>query len=198
MLRISDDLPLDSDHLSKVCSLFQEAERAIKEIEDIGNELIVPAVNQLRYTGNHLIRYLADPSRKTELFEAERHCKRAAYDAYEAAILYYLSLFHTFKHDYRKGTISTVIPDYADLCLQVEKARKLIRNNNTSKTRGDYYKECREHLKEITAIVDKLEASREELNKLIKKEWRKIILFGCGILGSIAAIVTLMTQCTPG
>ncbi len=186
-------IKIDHAHLAKICDLFKEAERAIKEIEDIGNELIVPAVNQLRYTGNHLVRYLADPSNESELFEAERHCKRASYDAYEAAILYYLKLFHKFKDDYRRVSIASVLPDYAELCLQVDKARKLIRDNNKSKTRGEFYQQCKEHLDVIAGNVKKMDACRDELNKLIKKEWIQLALLVCAVIaaaGGIAAIVS--------
>ncbi len=185
---------IDHDHLARICSLFKEAERAIKEIEDIGNELIVPAVNQLRYTGNHLVRYLADPDNKSELFDAEKHCKRATYDAYEAAILYYLNLFHKFKDDYRRVTITTVLPDYPDLCLEVDKARKLIRDNNKSKTRGEFYQQCREHLEVIAGNVKKMDACRDELNKLIKKEWRQLALLVCGVIGAAGAITAIITS----
>ncbi|MDA3895703.1 MAG: hypothetical protein PF482_06100 [Desulfobacteraceae bacterium] len=45
--------------LREIQELFAEAEKAIKYIEDFGGELVVPSVNQLRYTGNHLVRYLS-------------------------------------------------------------------------------------------------------------------------------------------
>lgn len=46
--------------LQEIVELFNEAEAAIKYIEDYQEELVVPPVNQLRYAGNHLVRYLAD------------------------------------------------------------------------------------------------------------------------------------------
>ncbi len=103
----------DQATLQEICVLFTEAERAIKEVEDTGGELIVPAVNQLRYTGNHLIRYLSDPAveaARYELADAIKHCKRATYDAYEAAILHQLMELKKFKDDYRKTQITTIIP----------------------------------------------------------------------------------------
>jgi len=86
----------DQSTIREICALFTEAEHAIKEVEDSGGELIVPAVNQLRYTGNHLVRYLSDPgveAARDELDDAIKHCKRATYDAYEAAILNQLMEF---------------------------------------------------------------------------------------------------------
>ncbi len=104
----------DNDHeqLTLIAELFKEAEDAIK---DIGSELVIPAVNQLRYCGNHLARYLSNTDNNEELQDAAKHCKRATYDAYEAAITYQLLEFHKFKDDYRMIQVGTIIPDYADI-----------------------------------------------------------------------------------
>lgn len=162
-----------ADHqqtLQEICTLFTEAECAIKEVEDTGGELIVPAVNQLRYTGNHIIRYLINPSGKTaelELADAIKHCKRATYDAYEAAILNQLMEYRKFKDDYRNTKITDVLPGYPEITLIIEKARAFARGNNQSKTRGEFYQSAREQLRTIIDGVCKLNACRDELNKQI-------------------------------
>jgi hypothetical protein len=43
-------------------------------------------VNQLRYAGNHLLEYLIS-SEESQLSEAEGHCSRALFDAYEVEAL---------------------------------------------------------------------------------------------------------------
>jgi hypothetical protein len=181
--------------LQEICDLFKEAEQAIKEVEDTGGELIVPAVNQLRYTGNHLIRYLSDPScakAADELADAAKHCKRATYDAYEAAILHQLMEYQKFKDDYRTTLVSVVIPNYSELTQQIEQARAFARSNNKSKTRGDFYAAGRDHLKNIVDGVSKLNVNRDELNKQIKRDRRNFIfqVFG-GIVG-VCAIINLI------
>ena len=45
--------PSDEEKIEEIVLLFQKAEEAIKKVELIQNELIVPAVNQLRYAGCH-------------------------------------------------------------------------------------------------------------------------------------------------
>ena len=185
----------DQEQLQRISALFTEAERAIKEIEDVGGELVVPAVNQLRYTGNHLVRYLRNPDDKEELRDAFKHCKRATYDAYEAAITYQLLEFKTFKDDYRKVQVSTVIPDYSNIKHVIGEARRFIRDNNESKTRGDFYKNGREYLQTITENVTKLNDNRDELNKLITNERRKLLFMVLGGLGAISAIISLLIHC---
>lgn len=179
--------------------LFAEAERAIKEVEDSDGELVVPAVNQLRYTGNHLVRYLSNPANKDELRDAEKHCKRAVYDAYEAAMLYYMLEYQKFQDDYRKVQISLIIPDYSEIRHAIEKARLFFRNNNENKTRGDVYRDGKQYLLTIKEQVEKFNANREELNKLIKKERRNLLfqlLGGCGAIAAILALILNFYTCT--
>ncbi len=187
---MSNEFENDQEQLAYIAELFSEAEIAIKEIEDFGSELVVPAVNQLRYCGNHLVRYLSDTDNKEELEDSVKHCKRAAYDAYESAIAYHLLEFKTFKEDYRKVQITPVIPDYADIQQMIKQARDFIRNNSESKTRGDFYKNGREHLQLLAGNVDKLNSNRDELNKAIRKE-RTTLLFQ--VIGGVAAIVAVVT-----
>jgi hypothetical protein len=190
--------PLDQQQtLTEICDLFKKAERAIKEVEDIGGELVVPAVNQLRYTGNHLIRYLSDPLGSTamdELGDAVKHCKRAAYDAYEAAILNQLMEYQKFKDDYRNTIIAPIIQDYPKIACAIEKARTLIRNNDQSKTRGEYYRVGREHLQTIADNVATLNASRDDLNKQITRDRHKILFQVIGAFGAIAAVGIFILQ----
>ncbi len=181
----------DQKQLALVAELFTEAENAIKDIEDIGSELVVPAVNQLRYCGNHLVRYLNNTDNREELLDAVKHCKRATYDAYEAATTYHLLEFNKFKDDYRKVQVFRIIPDYADIKHRIVQARKFIRSNNESKTRGDFYRDGREHLNTLAENVEKLNANRDDLNILIVKERRTLLLQLLGGVGALAAICTL-------
>jgi hypothetical protein len=190
--------PLDQQQtLTEICDLFKKAERAIKEVEDIGGELVVPAVNQLRYTGNHLIRYLSDPLGSTamdELGDAVKHCKRAAYDAYEAAILNQLMEYRKFKDDYRNTIIAPIIQDYPKIACAIEKARIFIRNNNHSKTRGEYYMVGREHLQTIADNVATLNAGRDDLNMQITRDRRKVLYQVIGAIGAVAAVGIFILQ----
>jgi len=188
----------DQSTIREICALFTEAEHAIKEVEDSGGELIVPAVNQLRYTGNHLVRYLSDPgveAARGELDDAIKHCKRATYDAYEAAILNQLMEFKKFKDDYRKTQITTVIPDYPNISAETERARQFARNNNQGKTRGEQYHAAKDHLRIIVDNVSKLDACRDELNKQISQERRNFLWKLLGLVIAAAGTVAAVWQC---
>jgi len=61
-----------------VSAAFKAAEGAMKFAERISCEVVIPAVNQLRYALCHVLE--GDDE------AAVRHCVRARYDAYEAAV----------------------------------------------------------------------------------------------------------------
>lgn len=178
----------EEETLDEIVALFRDAERAIKYVEDFGQTLVFPAVNQLRYTGNHLVRFLATRDR-TELIDASRHVKRATYDAYETAIVYQMGCYEKFKQDYQKVQVTKVIPDYVEIQGQIEDARQFIRDHNGSKTRGDHYRDGQEHLDKIKCMVHRLEVSRGELNKLIQSERTKFML---QLTGSVAAVLSVL------
>ena len=188
---MSEEPQYDRQILEEISKLFNEAERAIKYVEDFDGVLTVPAVNQLRYCGNHLVRYLVtiDPD---ELRDALKHVKRATYDAYEATIIYQLLEYDKFKEDYRMVLISKVISDYTQIQDKIESARFFVRQNDQSKTRGDNYRNGKEHLDQIVCGVRLLNASREELNKLIAKDRNTFLWKVLGGLGVFAAILKLL------
>ncbi|KJS02232.1 MAG: hypothetical protein VR65_06195 [Desulfobulbaceae bacterium BRH_c16a] len=188
---MSEEPQYDRETLREISRLYQEAERAIKYVEDFDGVLTVPAINQLRYAGNHLIRYLAE-NKQDELRDALKHVKRATYDAYEATIVYQLLEYDKFKNDYRMISISKVLPDYVQLQEKIETARLFVRENDQSKTRGDNYRNGKEHLDQIVCSVRLLNTSREELNKLIVSErneflWK--VLAGIGVIATVVGII---------
>ena len=67
---------------------FYDAEEAVKFAERVSCEVALPAINQLRYAMCHLI--------EGDVESAKRHCLRAKYDAYEAAIGYFLDYIASF------------------------------------------------------------------------------------------------------
>jgi hypothetical protein len=186
---MSEEPAYDKTALSVIAELFTEAESAIKYIEDFGENLLVPAVNQLRYTGNHLIRYLSSPDNTEELNDATKHVKRATYDAYETAMLYHHLEYNKFQDDYRRVVVANVIANYSEIQKEIEDSRDFVRKNNGSKTRGENYKNGKEHLDRLIKNTKILNSSRDELNKLAKKDRNNFIITLIAIV--IAAVGSL-------
>jgi len=154
-----------------IIDLFDEAEAKLKEIEQLSSELSIPSVNELRYVGYHLTKALCSQSEddfSDEVDRAERHAKRAIYDANEIGLIYLLEQVQLFQADYAKSTeIIDVIPDYIKLCRRVDEASDFMRNirENNHKERDKYYAECGPHCVALKEIYQTLTLARPEINK---------------------------------
>lgn len=199
-LEPSPQLPLSNiwpPHIEEVRDLYFEAERALKKIEHLHHEgLVIPTVNELRYAGNHLLRAFQtqDSAEALQEFEkAKNHCKRAYYDAIELGTLAYLEKFEQFTSDYRLVSISSVIPNYAEILHLVNSVKKFIADT-TKDERHLYYLDLEKHYNPLTSALELLDASRQELNKAMTLR-RRAILSSVAFL--IVAVVTLFFTAVP-
>lgn len=113
-------------------------------------------------------------------------------------MLYCFSEYNKFRYDYKKIVISAVINNYSEICKNIEEARSFIRNNNQSKTRGDQYKECKKYLETIRDNIKILNSSRDELNKLMRKERNQFIYKIAGVTiaaATLAATIISVNLC---
>ena len=99
-----------------VAKAFCEAERRMKKIEWMdGTD--VPSINELRYVGYHLFKACQQDDtvlQREELRRAERHCKRASFDALELGMITQLERINDFVTDYKDYPVSDDLPDYFD------------------------------------------------------------------------------------
>lgn len=112
-------------HVNTYREEFAKAERAIRFAELSINSLalnapesdeccdrptetpkgvVIPAVNELRYSAKHFADYIAD-SCPEHFQRAIRHCVRARFDALRATILFLVRDFRQFSEDYRMLTL---------------------------------------------------------------------------------------------
>lgn len=169
---------------------FEKAERAIKIVERWHDELVVPAVNELRYAAFHIKEYLKN-GQEEDLQKVINHCRRARYDAYEAGIVALIKEFRKFKDDYRQVVISQVIPDFVEIERRFWEALEFI-NNTNKETREKVYQECEKWYGELSEVIKTLSAARDELNKLIRKEQLRLIAIFFTALGALAGVITLL------
>ena len=166
----------DIDLFQDLQKRFADAENFIKEVELCGPELPFPAINELRYAGHHLLKALVisdqDEFRK-ELGEVEDHCHRAMYEASEAGIMYFIRLLKQFDRDYKDVVVSNTIPSVLEIRkLGAQAAAKLSGGRLNRKTPTAQVQEYMEMFRELKDGVEILEANRDELNKVKKKEIR--------------------------
>ncbi|WP_122571473.1 hypothetical protein [Pseudomonas viridiflava] len=159
--------------------LFQLAEEKIKLVENLNQELSIPAINELRYAGYHMTQYLSGQvEADAQLSKAENHCKRAIYDAVEAGITHQLELIKLFQHDFRNLIITETISRYGEIKKEVKAARDLILTpRDNSKDRSEYYAECSSHLENLRRAHDELEFYRDDLLKRLQKTNRDVWMY---------------------
>lgn len=196
----------------RVADLYAQAERGIKRVERRFEAITIPSINQLRYAGCHLSRYFLELDHKKELLRSANHCKRAIYDVYETGISYYLIKLDKFTEDYQNVVITDVLPDWVKLFEEIENIREFIidrqdqedvSNGSTdqvsdscsdsdcesSNDRHDYYQTCEDSFDKLRDIFKTATISRSELNKLIKKQRRNIIIFVTSLIGFIILLL---------
>jgi hypothetical protein len=166
-----------------VASLYKKAEEALKIIERTQEELIIPTVNQLRYAGCHLSRYVQDQSNKDELVKAANHCQRAIYDAYEAGIYYFSSNFNLFCEDYKEVVISDVLVDWVEIRQKVTNIKHFVSNPDNFRDTDT----CEQYFLGLRDIIDKIEHARDDLNKIIKKQRNQSYVIWLTLIGTVFA-----------
>lgn len=185
--------------------LFRLAEEKIKLVENLNEELPIPAINELRYAGYHMAQYLAGgPDADEQLAKAQNHCKRAIFDASEAGVTHQLEVFRVFKHDFRPLIVSETVPDFAQIEAQVRDAKKLILTpRNESDSREAYYEQCSVHLAKLREANERLDLHREDLLKALKRmNWmaRTYYFAAAGVaiafVGVVIGALSLMTSQT--
>jgi len=182
----------------KVAAAYAAAERRMKHVEWLdGTD--VPSINELRYVSYHLFKACqhqnAPQKQHEELKRAERHCKRASFDAMELGIIAQLEKITDFKNDFKDVVITDILNDFPDLMAQAEKAKNFLKNAAGIEDRDDYYEASEPHLQQLTHITEKLDANRDELvkqrNRLGKAEQKANLAVGAAIVSAVVAVVAL-------
>lgn len=183
---VEDDNNIDA---STVADLYAEAEAALKKIERQSEAMHVPTLNQLRYAGCHITRYIRDiENNKHELAKAANHCKRATYDVYETGITVFLLKLNKFITDYESVVITDVISEWTNDLQTIRSIRNFVYERDEN-SRGNHYKICEEHYDNLEGIVAKAIAARSELNKLIKRRRMQIIMFVASLIVLLIAVL---------
>lgn len=182
--------------LEDIKALFHRAEERVKRVEasDKDSGVVVPAINELRYAGYHILEAETaydQGAREEDLQKAKRHCQRAVYDAVEVAALDRLDRFDMFDQDYRFISFGEIVSDYTQKKRYVDQVRHFI-SETPREEREAYYEKVQEYLDKLDTIVNELDDARPEINKIMRR-WRiGIILSVLGLgVGIVALAVTI-------
>jgi hypothetical protein len=175
--------------------LFALANAELKEAEVFGGDIVVPALNQLRYGTEHRVRAEradTDEKRRSELERAKQHFIRAAYYALEARILFSLDRFRKFQEKFSKYAEKEDIPAYLEA---VNTARDIQAYLVDASKRSELpnFSELKEKAFHLDIQIEKLSENRKLLLNSIEKTKQRAKSFAAtSIAGLIVSIISAL------
>lgn len=204
----TDSSSVVAKHYKKVFDSFAIAETRLKHYEDAyGKGLVVASLNEIRYAANHTLQAtqaLDTDEKLDQLNKAERHCKRAAYDACASAMTEQFLLMQRFRDYYcaeHFHHVNAVIPDYNEHLVHFRDARSIIQNVRLNDGKEEYYEQLDERLVPIKGWVDllydeyipqvKLLIEAENTKKIIsdKRHKHMVWLSSASVIVAVVAII---------
>jgi len=156
-----------------------------ERVKGVTTGIVVPAINELRYSAKHFSDYIGDEKNIEDLRRAIRHCYRARYDALRATALFLIRNFRDFLEDYRMLPLADIV-GIDDHQIVVENTLELLCKQ------GDTEDECIRLQKSINILspfFKRYTAHRNDLNnKLLLLEMKRQS-YTTWIVGIICLIV---------
>lgn len=157
---------MDKEAIKEIKQLFETAEDYCKSVEVVFSKgLVIPAINELRYCGKHLLDACSIDDADEELRRAKSHCQRAVYDATEAAALAALETFDQFRERFNQVQICDVISNYQDICQDFLALRKATAAKLEDEEKLDRYESLMQLSKKAMNHLNILDSMEEELKK---------------------------------
>lgn len=182
------------DYLPKIRELrerYEVADGFAREVSEFTSEIAIPAHNELRYAGHHLLQAFDRQGTVSEeqLRRANSHCERAMYEAAEAGIASALDSINTFKSDYRNVVVREVVSDFSDILALARDAQGLLKRGRAGMTPEEAASEYMDMFRALRIQVDALDSSRDDLNVKLKQERRNSRLFIISLLALVLALL---------
>ena len=187
---------MTDSHIAELRRLYEKADSFAREVGELRSEVPIPAINELRYAGHHLLQSIDDDGTIDieSLGKSKSHCERAMYEAAEAGIMFCLDSIKDFGKDYSDIVISEVIQDYPQRLARVQQTLDMIikgrSDRDSVETHVDAYMEEFRMVRDTLRVCD---ASRDDLNVKRKQQIRKHRRFMIRMLALLLGIlVTLL------
>jgi hypothetical protein len=102
------------------------ADSFVREVGTFRGDAIIPALNELRYAGHHVVQSISMDGIVTDasqIRKAHGHCERALYEASEAGIMVAGRAIASFRKSYPGIVISDVVKNYSDFRMLAKRAQ---------------------------------------------------------------------------
>ena len=191
----------DTPHrISDLRALYDTADEFAREVAEFRSEIPIPAYNELRYAGHHLLQALDDSgyiSSNEQLRRAISHCERAMYEAAEAGIISTLESINRFREDYKNIVVKDVVDNYSSILVKARKAQDLLARGRSDQMSSSERASCyMETFRQLRDDSEMLEASRDDLNAKVSEQVRdnrrfvvRTLLIVFGAVVAVAGIV---------
>ena len=160
--------------ISGLRELYERADCFAREVGETRYEVPIPAHNELRYAGHHLLQSLDDDGTaddEEQLRKARNHCERAMYEAAEAGIMHVLEAIGEFQRAYKSIVVSEVVPDYRERIRRVRAAQKfIVRGRADRGSIDEHASDIMRIFRDLNDSLEVLDASRDDLNAKKKAE----------------------------
>lgn len=161
------------DLLNKLHEEFSTAEKLAKKVEEVWRKAAIPAINELRYAGQHSIKYHAAVARGEDanvedIQSAISHCRRASYEACDAGINQALNLILQFRNDFKTVPITPVLPNWNEICQRCDDIRDdLASARAEAEDRTPDHQKFIGYFEELVKFERQAQYARDELNKAV-------------------------------
>ena len=120
----TSSLPLALEDYRRLRDEYDTADKVLSEVQAFVDEAGVPAINELRYAGYHLLNTIIPANGEgpphEELTRAVNHCKRATYEASEMGLLTAFDKVTAFKATYEQVVVSQVVNDWQEILTKCD------------------------------------------------------------------------------
>ena len=192
----------DADLLKEVVDHYETADQFAREIAVFRDKVVIPAHNELRYAGHHVIQCIdIDTQQITDidnLRKAHGHCERAMYEASEAGIMFAARIILTVHEQYPGVVISEAVNDYHESWHRAKQAKDMVVAGRTD--RESVLAHTREYMdtfRNLKTRVERLDAARDDLAvKLtqVNRAWRSFILQAIAVVFAGCSLLVLLSR----
>jgi len=194
--------------LDEIAALWNTVEGHLKKAERVRLEIVVGAINELRYAGRLAVDAfaIAGNSKLAEIEKLERidriiveiknNCIRAHADITDALVLFMHKHLAANVEDFSLSVVMTHFPQYGEMIVEIERINLFMAESREDRLRRqDIYLAINEHhLPKMVRLYDAMVATApallEEINKRAAREQRTYFYGKWGyVVGIVGAFI---------
>lgn len=179
--------PEVQQYLNEIAIRWNAVEGHLKRTERVRLEVVINAINELRYGGRIVVDAIAiagDPNLSNnekctqlakKLEEVKNNCIRAHADATDALVLFYHGHLEMNVEEIGISIVMTHFPQYSQMAAKIKEINIFMANSREERlTRQDIYERINaEHLPALEGIYDQMTAVSDDLLKELNDRRRR-------------------------